>query len=219
MSNTLTTIYLVRHGESEANAGTSANEKHKFGSPLTEKGKAQAKKLAKILREVHFDAVFSSDLTRAVQTAEIVKIERDLAVKTSDAIRERAMSIYLKNYPDKTREGWEKELQRALEKLDDKAKMAYKHTPAMESAEEAVSRLITFLREIAIAYQGKTVLVTNHGNLMRSLLTHLGWATYDELPHGAIQNTGYILLESDGIDFFIRDVHGIEKKKNAKRGW
>jgi 2,3-bisphosphoglycerate-dependent phosphoglycerate mutase len=220
MSSALTTIYLIRHGESEANIGRQSNDSLEFGTPLTENGRVQAGKLAEELEHVHFDAIFSSDLTRAVQTAEIVKLERAIAVQTKDSIRERAMSLYLpKYYPKKSRHEWEAELQELLKDLDDKAKMAYKHTPEMESAEEGAIRLITFLREIAVAYAGKTVLVTNHGNLIRSLLTHLGWAKYDELPNGAVENTGYIVLESDGTDFFIKRTKGINKRINTKRGW
>ena len=56
---------------------------------LLKGGKDHAKNLAKELLDVHFDAVFSSDLTRTRQTAEILALERKLAVETTELLRER----------------------------------------------------------------------------------------------------------------------------------
>ncbi len=222
MKNNLTTIYLVRHGESEANAGGDGGLNIKYGelgSPLSEKGIKQALSRKASLKDVHFDAVFSSDLLRTVRTAEIITEERELAVKTSDAIREREASKYIKNHTELTREKFLSDLRATLKDLTEKEKMQYKHSEHMESAEEAAVRLITFLREIAVAYPGKTVLVINHGTVMRSFLTHIGWAKYDELPTGTIENTGYAVLESDGVDFFVKETHGIHKQQGKLRDW
>jgi broad specificity phosphatase PhoE len=227
MSKTeLTKIYLVRHGESEANAraakGEDGNAAVMFdaqdGAPLTEKGKKQAENLAIELRDIHFDAMFSSDLIRAKTTAEAVAMERNLTVQTTGLIRERELSRYAHKI-SKPKNQIRLEMQQELEALDEREKLAYKHSPEMESAEEAATRLITFLREIAVAYSGKTVLVANHGNLIRSTLSKLGWASFDELPDGTVDNTGYVVLESDGVDFFIQETHGIHKQDNGKRIW
>ena len=61
-------IYVIRHGQSEANLKTA----HAGWSqvPLTEKGIAQAQAVQPRLRELHFDKVIVSDLLRARQTAE-----------------------------------------------------------------------------------------------------------------------------------------------------
>ncbi len=225
MKNNLTTIYIVRHGESESNVNT--DKPHLFHkqwgeleAPLTKNGEEQARKRAKHLQHIHFDAVFSSDLTRAKQTAEIIALEKELTIQTTRLIRERSYFPYIhKVYEEtgKTKEEIEEEMRHELQKLDENAKMAYKHGEGMESPEEAVSRFITFLREIAIAYLGKTVLVINHGNNMRSLLTHLGWAKFDELAGNAVENTGYIVLTSDGVDFFVKDTYGINKQQQKTR--
>lgn len=158
-------------------------------------------------------------MARAAQTAAIITLERKLAVKTIEALRERSITKYLQKFPGKNREIVEEEIIKALENLDEKAKSAYKHTDDFDSSEEAAVRLITFLRETAVAYSGKTILIVSHGNLMRATLTHLGWAKYDELPKRAIDNIGYFVLESDGIDFFVKETFGVTKYKHAKRGW
>jgi len=219
MKNNLTTFYIVRHGESEGNTAEASNHVFGKGTILTDKGKEQAKSFNEILKNISFDAVFSSDLIRAVQTAEIIALERKIAVQTTERLRERTLAPYFKKHPGKTREDLEKELVKAFEKLSDKAKMAYKLDEEIESAEEANIRFNTFLREIAVAYEGKTILVVCHGNLMRTLLAHLGWAKYDELPKNAMKNSGYIILESDGADIFLKDVQGATKITEGKRGW
>ncbi|HVF69733.1 MAG TPA: histidine phosphatase family protein, partial [Xanthomonadales bacterium] len=81
----------------------------------------------------------------------------------------------------------------------------------IESREKAVGRLLTFLREIAIAYPGKTLLVVCHGRLISGLLIHLGVYKKDELNWNSVKNTGYFVAESDGIDFFVKELHDIEK--------
>lgn len=200
----MTTIYLIRHGQSAVNAGMPIT---KTDSDLTEKGIQQAKNVAKQLGHIPFDAVFSSDYIRARRTAEIIATERNLAVKTTELIRERSLGkAWIEN-----REKVRAEMREALKQLNEQEKMKYKHTPDMESAEEAVSRLITFLREAALAYQDKTIAVVAHGNLMRSFLIHVGWATFDELPVNSVENTGYMVLECDGTDFFVKETDKITK--------
>ena len=219
MKNKLTTFYIIRHGESEGNTGQANNHVFGKGSVLTEKGKQQAKSLGSALKDIKFDAVFSSDLTRAHQTAEIIALERKIAIQTTERLRERTLAPYFKKNPEKNREDVEKELIKAFETLSDKAKMAYKLDDEIESAQEATTRFITFLREIAVAYEGKTILIVCHGNLMRTLLAHLGWATYDELPKNSMENSGYIILESDGADMFLKNVQGATKITEGRRAW
>lgn len=225
MKNNMTTIYIVRHGESEFNA--ILREEHyvpgQFGkgeAPLTNKGEKQAEKIAYKLEDISFDAIFSSDVARTVQTAEIIKLKRKLTIQTTNILRERYSYIL----PGKTFTESDKEIQKTLKKLDEKAKLAYKpdnqNEKSNESVNETAARVFTFLHEIAFTYKNKTVLVVNHANNMRAILNHLGYATYDELlPSNSIENTACIILESDGVDFFIKETFGIYKQKNTKRGW
>jgi probable phosphoglycerate mutase len=215
----MTTFYIVRHGQSESNAKIDKEDLkiRPNGSPLTELGREQAKLVKDRLKDVHFDVAFSSDLERAKETAEIIALERKLAIEARNTIRERSFSSYANNFPDKNEEELHEEMQKDLEKLEETAKLNYKHSSSMESADEAATRMLTFLREIALAYSGKTVLVVNHGNVMRSLLTKLGYASFDELPSGSVKNTGYVVLQSDGTDFFIKETHDIEKQIGKRR--
>ena len=63
-------LYLVRHGESEANA----EDVHSSGdTPLTRVGREQARKIAARFRHIALDVIFSSDQNRAFDTAEEIK--------------------------------------------------------------------------------------------------------------------------------------------------
>ena len=57
-------LYIIRHGESQGNIGLDVEDPH-----LTELGQKQAELLALRLRNVDFDVILSSPLTRAIQTA------------------------------------------------------------------------------------------------------------------------------------------------------
>lgn len=66
----LTTIYLIRHGECAGNREGLFRGRYDF--PLNELGRSQAGWLAEELKDVVLDAVYSSPLSRAMQTAKLI---------------------------------------------------------------------------------------------------------------------------------------------------
>jgi len=203
MKNNNCTIYLVRHGECEGNTVNILGG----DTQLTSKGKLQALELGKKFKNIDFSAVFSSNLLRAEQTAQLIIEGRNLNVQKVENLRERhfgkidgqpvAEYIHLfdavKNRPDK--EHWK------LKIVDD-----------MESAQEALVRFSKALREIVAAYFGKKILIVAHGTVMRTLLVSLGYGSFRDLPPGSLKNTGYIKLKSDGANFTIEEVYKVNKK-------
>jgi uncharacterized phosphatase len=151
------TLYFVRHAQSSVNAlASQPTEFDALGSSLTALGRVQAQTLAMNLAAVAFSAIFSSDLRRATETAQLIAGERP--VQTIPRLRER--------YGYHPTEG------------------------EVEAPEAAVSRLQQALRKIDQQHRGKTVLVVSHGFVMRALLVALGYATWAELPGGAIEIPG-----------------------------
>lgn len=201
------TFYIVRHAHSLANeAGIRAGQ---MDFDLAEKGYEQAQNRAKELSAVHFDAVFSSDLIRARKTAEIIALEHKLEVQTTKILRERA-------WGEKLEGGTVEETKKLLEeydKLTKEQKWSVKVFPDMESDEELIGRFTIFLRETAVAYPGKTVLIVCHGNLMRTFLVHLGLGTPQEFHRKAIDPTGYVVVKTDGSDFEVVKTVGIQKNQ------
>ena len=207
MKNKLTTFYIVRHGQTEWNV--SKRIQGQLDSPLTEQGLEEARKLAKKLNNVAFDFVFSSDLLRAKRTAEILKLERKLIIMTSKALRERSFGEHHGILATEYRERIEKLLEEYV-KLSIEEKWKYKFGNSYESDEEMVARFINFLREIAVVYEGKKVLIVTHGGPMRTFLMKLGFAEFGKLTPGTFRNSGYMVVQSDGVDFFLKKVEGID---------
>lgn len=202
------TLYIARHGETEWNLVHITQGHH--DSPLTEKGVEQARQTAEELKEVNFEAVFSSDLYRAERTAEIIKLERDLAVQTHQALRERCSGSWEGKDGTEFTEKFNDILEK-LKALPEGEQWRHKLAPDIESHEELIGRFITKLREIAVAYAGKNVLVVSHGGPIRFLLMHLGYAKLGSLPANSFSNAGYIKVWCDGIDFEVKEVKGIRK--------
>ena len=86
-----TRLYLVRHGQSAGNA------EGRFGghgpTPLSRLGKEQAEKTAKVLAKEGITTIYSSDLLRAVQTAEPLSQLLNIPVNISEAFRERHVGV------------------------------------------------------------------------------------------------------------------------------
>ena len=201
----MTTFYIVRHGETHWNV-QQLMQGH-GDSPLTEAGKNQARDLTVTFAPIKFDYVFSSDLLRAKHTAELLTIEKELAVKTTELLRERSFG----KYEGKSREQFEAENRELIAKftsLSEAEKHTFKYAPDMSSDEEVVTRLLTFLRETAVAYPDKTILAVTHGGVFRVLLKHLGKPI--KWGRGTIKNAAYIILESDGMEFDLKKTEGIE---------
>ena len=203
LDNKYCTLYVVRHGETDWNA-TSRIQGH-TDIDLNSQGEEQAKVLSKELKNVKFSVVYSSDLLRAKRTAEIIGLEKKLTVKTTKLLRERNFG-HLEGQPSEAY----KEIHDILIKLTDKARFSSRDFPDVENDEDLISRFVTFAREVCVAHAGKNVLIVTHGGILRTLLIHLGYVKYkDNLK---IVNTAYVVLKSNGIDFFIEETKGIEKQ-------
>lgn len=210
MSNTQkTTFYLVRHGETNWNV-QKIMQGHK-DLPLNDNGISQAQERAKNFAEIKFNRVFASDLMRASKTAELLVAEKNLAVAATKLLREMTFGPYEGYKVKKFREELCDQLAEA-NKLKGEARLKYRLAKEIETLEEAAQRALRFLRETALAYPGETILAVSHGGIIRSLLLKLGWID-DFASWLEIGNLAYVILESDGIDFFIRETKDIKIKE------
>ncbi len=206
-SNNYCTIYIVRHGQSEGNAADVLGG----DTGLTAKGKLQALELGKEFKNIDFSAVFSSNLLRAEQTAQLIIEGKGLRVQKVENLRERHFGeIDGKSVIEYIH------LFDAIEDRPDKEYWEWKIVDDMENAQEALARFLKALRKIVNRYLGKKILIASHGTVMRSLLVSLGYCNFRDLPAGSLKNTGYIKLESDGVDFFVKETKGIVNRGREK---
>jgi len=207
MKNHYCQIYLVRHGETDWNVRGLLQGQSDI--PLNKEGEKQAIEAAKkYFKKIKFAAIFSSDLLRAKRTAEIIALEKRMAVETSKLLRERDFGPFEGKHWQEVEKDLRmsiKEFRILSDKLADKL--------GIESDEKMMERFLRFLRQVALVYAGKNVLLVTHGSVMRVFLTKLGYLTKEMSKNIFIKNLAYVKVLSDGVDFFIKEVFGIEQKK------
>ncbi len=199
-------FHIVRHAQSEGNVKGIVQGHADY--PLTELGRTQAQSCSIELSTIAFDDAFSSDLLRTVETAEIIATKHQIAVTSTQLLREQNFGKFngasVQMFEDKLDALLAKHRSLALEQ-----RFSHRAHPEIESDEEMMTRMIPFLRSTALTNLDKNILIVSHGSIMRTLLVRLGYATFEQLTHSAIGNCGYIKLDSDGVDFFIRSTHGV----------
>ena len=97
-----TQLIIVRHGQTEWNLKL-IRQGH-LDSPLTEMGLAQARALGERLALETFTALYSSDLGRAVQTAQLIAAATGHTIVTDPRLRERHLGIFQGLNGDELRE-------------------------------------------------------------------------------------------------------------------
>ena len=151
-----TTILLVRHGETDWNA--ERRVQGKTDRPLNDTGRVQARALAAQLAAVPIAAVYSSDLSRALETARIVADARDLRVTPDPDLRERDFGT------------WEGLTDvEILERFPS-------HGPVLGRCGDARRARDACPRgpaPISARHPGETVLVVTHGGPLRTMLAHV----------------------------------------------
>jgi broad specificity phosphatase PhoE len=207
----MSTIYLMRHGQSQHNAalihGTEFVPVDELGSELTAQGRKEAQAAAQQLQDQHFDAIYSSDLRRAHQTALIIAQPRNIPVTTLPTLRERHWgSLHGKNYGSVL-----EEMEKRRGELKDFDKMKVKLVDDMESEWDGAVRLQSVLNELAESHPNQQLLVVSHGNTMRAFLTMIGFCEVGGLPTGSIRNCGYAVLQNAGADWKVAETWGIRK--------
>jgi len=151
-----TTICLVRHGETDWNR----NNRYQgwADTPLNATGLAQAKLVAQVIAGESWDAIVSSPLARAFQTAQVI----------ADASPELG---HIEQDPDLRERGYGEA--EGLTLAEREARWEGPDWPGLESWEVMAQRANAALEHIARRHAGKRVLVVSHGGLMNAVLTSI----------------------------------------------
>ena len=159
-------LLLVRHGE------TDWNREHRIQGhtdlPLNATGLEQARALADSLAATALTAVYSSDLSRALQTATAVATVHGLAVQFDRDLREKNFGSWegltdtdvAERFPNAVRGRW----------------------GDGETTDEVAARAVRAIERIRARHLTGAVLVVSHGGTLRAILGHLG------VEHGPIRN-------------------------------
>ena len=143
----MTTLYLMRHGETLDNARQIMQGQ--VQGELNDEGVLQAERVRDEMSQLHIDAFVASDLRRSFDTARIVAEPHHLQVVTTPLLRERDWGDFTGRYiPDLKDQPWPEN----VEKLD-----------------HLLNRARQFLDFIQQEFEGKTVLAVGHGIVNKAI--------------------------------------------------
>jgi broad specificity phosphatase PhoE len=196
----MTEIYLLRHGETDANKNFIVQGR--MDNPINETGIKQALDTGKYFKDldINFDLVISSPLKRAFRTADLVNhgmvlrrpimIDKNLIERNFGDYDGRKISD---DYYDLTRNGM---------------------IPNMETDEVLEERVCNTLKQIAEKHDGKRLLIVTHSHVIKALLRkYVEGFTYQNFLHNC--SLSKLVFENGDfkvIEYNINPLIDVEKK-------
>ncbi len=178
-----TTFFVVRHGESEANAAHRFSGR--FDSPLTERGRRQADAVADALADILFDRIVATPLSRSLDTALVIARRRRMPVEVERDLVEIDVGDRTGAHFDEVR---------GLPEWKDDGFVAW---PGGETLEQVLERGLRAIRRLAREIPGGTILVIGHGGVTRILVSHF-LGILPRLDRSPATNTNLTVLVTDG---------------------
>jgi alpha-ribazole phosphatase len=157
-------IYMLRHGVIEG------DDKQRFigqsDAPLSESGRRQARQWNRVLGKMKFEAIFSSDLHRAEETARIIAGRHQMQIRIVPRLREihlghwegRSMNSVRRNFPEKWRERGEN--------------LSSYRPPGGESFSDLHDRVVPVFEDLAGTLRGDGLIVA-HAGVNRVILCYV----------------------------------------------
>ena len=152
-------LYVVRHGETIWNAENRVQGISDI--PLTDKGRLDATLLKDLVKDINIDVVIASPLERAIETAKILT-DGKMPINTDDRIKERDWGMNEgANIDEVDRwDCWDVILNTKVQNI--------------ESIQDFMYRVSSFLEDIKVRYKDKKVLLVTHSAVIRVIHYLLG---------------------------------------------
>ena len=185
----VTKLFLIRHGQSAGNA------EGRFGghsaTPLSELGFEQARITAKALAKENINAIYSSDLLRAVQTAKPLAKLLDLEIITNPAFRERNVGVLEGLTFDESKESFPNDYYALVNRN------IHHVITEGESYHHLLARITGELRDIIRKHRGQRIAIFTHTGALCFMTLHLLGAI-----HRNTKQTPWIVTSNCGINRF-----------------
>ena len=167
----MTTLYLVRHGETVDNANQIMQGQTQ--GELNANGIQQAHEFSEQWKEKEIDIILASDLKRAIDTARIIAEPHRLDVLTTPLLRERDWGSFTGRFiPDLKGEVWPDDI---------------------ETQENLLSRAGEFIAYVKQTFPGKKVLAVGHGIINKAIQSYYYNKPMSDIQR--MQNTEVRILE------------------------
>ncbi len=212
----MTHLILVRHAEAEGNMNRRFHGV--TNSDLTDNGHRQAEKLAQRLDAENIDAIYSSDLSRAYQTAKHIADIKGIVVNVIKGLREIDGGE------------WENELWDVLPKRGPEIYHNWENNPHLvemprgETMAEMQERAIIEIDNLINSNSEKSICVVTHGTLLKALLCHIYKKPLSEFNNIAWHDNASITMIHVDKDIFNVIIEGDNKHLGelstlAKQDW
>lgn len=187
----MTRIYLIRHGETQSNLENRIQGW--LDTQLTEAGFQQAEALGQRFQNIPVDAVYASDLQRAMDTAQVICNIHNLPLHTDPALREMNLGE------------WSGQTTAELSRTQGEQMALFRavdpqwHAPGGETYLQLRDRVDGALQQIVANHPGQTVAVVSHGGGIKQVLAKYKGLSVSESKDDIKQgNTSVNLIEFDG---------------------
>lgn len=152
-------LYVVRHGETIWNVENRVQGISDI--PLTDKGRLDATLQKDFVKSLDIDVVISSPLDRAIETAKILT-DYKFPINTDDRIKERDWGM---------NEGADID---SVDRIDCWDVILNTRVQNIESIQDFMYRVSSFLEDIKVRYKDKKVLLVTHSAVIRVIHYLLG---------------------------------------------
>ena len=197
----MTTIFFIRHGQ------TLWNKELKYQGhsdiALSAEGLQQAERVARRLRREPFTAIYSSDLSRALVTAEKVAEHHSLPVVTMPEFREVGFGEWEGLKYDQIYAGWSAEIDKFFRYP------SQVNIPGGETFHAVKERIDRGLRQLRERHDGECIAVVTHGGAIRTILCSALDIPLDALWSFRQDNTAVNIVEYEERHNIIRLVNDV----------
>ncbi|WDV45697.1 histidine phosphatase family protein [Clostridiaceae bacterium M8S5] len=184
-------LYITRHGQTEWNS--EGRLQGQQNSALTELGKKQAIWLGNKLIDEHIDIIISSSSERAINTAKLIRGDRDIEIITTDNLKELHMGK------------WQGMLFKDIKEIYADDFQVYTSTPHLfkpeygESIKDIYNRASSEIEAIIKTHSDKNVLIVTHGITLKAIIAYFENKKIEDFWSGPrMESTCLNILEVDG---------------------
>ena len=182
------TLIFVRHGQSKGNELGIAQGWTDYG--LTERGRSDARaaaaRLAELAGAAGYGALYSSDLGRALETAEIIGARLGIAVQPDEALREQRFG-----------EGEGLTWRQVQERWGADVRPGRGHVPGEERTADFRARVVARFELLMERHRQEVAICASHGGAIRAAIAHTLGLTADQHPRVQIDNASLTVFELD----------------------
>lgn len=184
-------VMFIRPGETEWNKN--GRWQGQVAVPLNAHGQTQVERLAQFLVPINLDALYSSDLRRAKDTAETIKQKTGVRLTYDQRLRERSMGEWQGLTQNEVVEWYPQEYERVLNDPENY------QIPGGEARRQVADRVRAAFDDI-VARGGETIGIVSHTTAIRSLLNDLVPASN---PPSTFKNMSVTTIMHDGENWKI----------------